>query len=38
MVYRDRLKDKLLKEHGIRIIRIKHDSKITKTFIDSLLE
>ena len=36
-VYRDKLKDKLLNEHGINLIRISYKDKISKTFINSVL-
>ena len=37
-VYRDKLKDMLLKEHNIRIIRIKYNDKITNSFIYNILK
>ena len=36
-VYRDRLKDKLLVEHGIRLIRLSYKDKITKSFLNNIL-
>lgn len=36
-IYRDRLKDKLLDEHGIRLIRISYKDKISKSYILNLL-
>ena len=36
-IYRDKLKDKLLDEHGIRLIRISYKDKISKSYILNLL-
>ena len=36
-VYRDRLKDKLLVEHDIRLIRLSYKDKITKSFLNNIL-
>lgn len=36
-IYRDKLKDRLLDEHGIRLIRISYKDKISKSYILNLL-